>query len=229
MAWFVLEDSTRDSSGKEEKKEKIGLKEIIKVLKMPVVWLISIVILAAYSAYWGSYYFTPYATDVFRMSVVFGGALGVGKGWIKPISALGAGFLADKIGASRVVAYSFVILIASFGVFVFTPGNPNLVLILIANTAIASVAIFALRGVYFATFEEGGIPLALTGTVTGIVSVIGYTPDIFMPLAGGALLDGYPGALGYRYFFIFIAGVCMLGLLAAIIILRKFAKQGGSE
>ncbi len=225
MAWFVLEDSTRDSSGKEEKKERIGLKEIIKVLKMPVVWLISVVILAAYSAYWGSYYFTPYATDVFRMSVVFGGALGVGKMWIKPISALGAGFLADKIGASRAVAWSFVILIASFGVFVFTPGNPNLVLILVANTALASVAIFALRGIYFATLEEGGIPLALTGTVTGIVSVIGYTPDIFMPLAGGALLDGYPGALGYRYFFIFIAGVCMLGLLAALIILHKFSKQ----
>lgn len=82
-----------------------------------------------------------------------------------------------------------------------------------------------MAGIYFATFEEGGIPLALPGTVTGIVSVIGYMPDIFMPLAGGALLDGYPGALGYRYFFIFIAGVCLLGLLAALIILRKFAKQ----
>lgn len=225
MAWFVLEDSTRDSTGKAEEKEKIGVEEIIKVVKMPVVWLISIVILAAYSAYWGSYYFTPYATDAFRMSVVFGGALGVGKMWIKPISALGAGFLADKIGASRAVAWSFMILIMSFGVFVLTPGNRGLVFILVANTALASVAIFALRGIYFATFEEGGVPLALTGTVTGVVSVIGYTPDIFMPLAGGAFLDSYPGVLGYRYFFIFIAFLCLLGLMAALIILRKFVKQ----
>jgi nitrate/nitrite transporter NarK len=70
-----------------------------------------------------------------------------------------------------------------------------------------------------------GIPLALTGTVTGIVSVIGYTPDIFIPLAGGALLDGHPGALGYRYLFICINVLCVLGLLAAIIILQKFVKQ----
>ncbi len=65
----------------------------------------------------------------------------------------------------------------------------------------------------------------LTGTVTGVVSVIGYTPDIFMPLAGGALLDKYPGTPGYRYFFVFIAFLCLLGLVAALIIQRKFVKE----
>jgi sugar phosphate permease len=228
MAWFVLADHPRGSSYEKEEKEKVGFPEIIKVLKMPVVWLISIVILAAYSAYWGSYYFTPYATDVFQMSVVFGGALGVGKMWIKPISALGAGFLADRVGASKAVAWSFVALIASFGVFALTPGSRSLLFILVVNTAVASLAIFALRGIYFAMFEEGGVPLALTGTATGIVSVIGYTPDIFMPLAGGALLDGYPGALGYRYFFTFIAGLSLIGLMAAFIILRKYVNPDHS-
>ena len=228
MTWFSLRDSTRDNLRKEEK-ETIGLKEVIKVLKMPMVWLISIVILAAYSAYWGSYYFTPLATEVFLMSVVFGGALGVGKMWIKPISALGAGFLADKIGPSRTVAWSFVILIFSFGVFIFTPGSPKLVLILVINTAIAVAAIFALRGVYFALLEEGGVPLAVTGTATGALSVIGFSPDVFMPVLGGILLDGYPGALGYRYFFIFISGLCILGLLAALLILQKVTRQKGKK
>ena len=229
MAWLTLEDTVRENLDAETKIYKIGLKEIIKVLKMPAVWLISVVILAAYSAYWGSYYFTPYATDVFMMSVVFGGALGVGKMWIKPLSALGAGFLADKIGASKTVSWSFVILIFSFGVFIFTPGSPKLVLILIVNTAIASMAIFALRGVYFALLEEGGVPLAVTGTATGALSVIGFTPDVFMPILGGILLDSYPGALGYRYFFIFISGLCILGLLAALLILQKVTRQKGKK
>jgi nitrate/nitrite transporter NarK len=224
MAWFVLEDSQPDSVDRKEVQMKIGIQDILKVIKMPVTWLIALIIFTAYSAYWGSYYFTPYATDVFKMSVVFGGALGVGKMWIK-ISALGAGFLADRIGASRTIAWSFLILIISFGVFVITPGSRSLVFILVVNTVIASVAIFALRGVYFATFEEVGIPLAVTGTATGVVSVIGYTPDIFIPLAGGALLDGYPGALGYRYFFLFVSGLCFMGLLAALIMMRKYIKR----
>lgn len=226
LAWFSLEDSTRPTSETEDKKEKIGFQEIVRVLKRPVVWLISVVILAAYSAYWGSYYFTPYATDVFMMSVVFGGAIGVGKMWIKPLSALGAGFLADRIGIAKTVSWSFLILIVSFGVFIFTPGSPSLVIILVVNTAVAALAIFALRGIYFALLEEGGIPLVITGTVTGVVSVIGYTPDIFMPITGGVLLDKYPGALGYRYLFFFIAFLCILGLFATFMIRRKFVKKG---
>jgi predicted MFS family arabinose efflux permease len=219
MTYFTLYDSDRDRP--DLKEERIGIRDIFKVLNMPVVWLISIVILAAYSAYWGSYYFTPYATDAFKMSVVFGGALGVGKMWLKPLPALGAGFLGDKIGPSRTCALAFVILIVNFGIFTFIPTRPSLVLILISNTAVAALAIFALRGVYFALLEEGGVPLALTGTATGALSVIGYTPDIFMPMLGGVLLDRYPGALGFRYFFAFIAVLSIFGLLAATVIRRK--------
>ncbi len=222
MAWFVLVDTQKSSPL--EDRFKIGFCEIAKVLKMPSVWLLSIVIMAAYSAYWGSYYFTPYATDVFKMSLVFGGAIGVGKMWVKPLPALGAGFLADRIGPSRTVAWSFVVLIVSFCVFVLTPGSPRLVFILIVNTVIASLAIFAVRGVYYAMLEEGGIPIVLTGTATGIVSVIGYTPDIFMPVTGGALLDKFPGALGYRYFFLIIVILCVLGLLSSLVVMRRYSR-----
>ncbi len=230
LAWFVLDDAKEDTCAKS--RTSIGISDVIKVLRMPPVWLLSIVILAAYSAYWGSYYFTPYATDVFKMSLVFGGAIGVGKMWVKPIPALSAGFLADRIGPSRTVTWSFVILIFSFGVFAFTPGSPNLVVILISNTAIASLAIFAVRGVYYAMLEEGGIPLAVTGTATGIVSVIGYSPDIYMPVVGGALLDKFPGEPGYRYFFLIIVGLCVLGLISALVVMRKysrFRRQSGND
>ena len=225
MAWWALVDApVREGEGRGTR-EKIGFPEIIAVLKMPVVWLISLVILAAYSAYWGSYYFTPYATDVFLMSVVFGGAIGVGKMGLKPLSALGAGFLADKAGASRTVTWCFSVLILSFGVFILTPGRPRLVFILIVNTAVASLAIFALRGIYFALLEEGGIPLVVTGTAAGIISVAGFTPDIFMPMLGGVLLDRYPGGQGYRYFFAVVLVLCLLGLLASAAIRKKYRKQ----
>jgi MFS family permease len=193
---------------------------------MPVVWLISAVLLAAYGAYWGAYYFTPYATDVFKMGVVFGGAIGVGKMWLKPLAALAAGFLADKAGISKAVILCFAVLILSFGVFIMIPGSRAFVPVLLAGTAVASLAIFALRGIYFALLEEGGVPLAVTGTATGIVSVVGFTPDVFMPMVGGVLLDRFPGVLGYRLLFMVIAGLCVLGLAAAVIIRRKYAVQG---
>jgi len=225
MAWFTLLDTSREEEEPKAARSRIGARQVLAVLRMPMVWLISVVIMAAYGAYWGSYYFTPYATDAFLMSVVFGGAIGVGKMWLKPLSALGAGFLADRAGTSRTAAWCLAVLIASFGVFTLMPGNPKLVLVLIANTAVASLAIFALRGIYFALLEEGGIPLAVTGTAAGVVSVVGFTPDVFMPIVGGVLLDRYPGGLGYRYFFALIVGLCILGLLSALLIHRRSGQR----
>jgi len=184
------------------------------------------VILAAYSAYWGSYYFTPYATDVFLMSVVFGGTIGVGKMYLKPLSALGAGFLADRMGVARTIAWSFAVLILSFSLFAVMPGSPGLLAILVLNTGVASVAIFALRGIYFALLEEGGVPRATTGTVAGLMSAVGFTPDVFMPVLGGLLLDRYPGRAGYRYYFAFIVGLCIAGLLSTLAILRGYIVRG---
>jgi len=56
--------------------------------------------------------------------------------------------------------------------------------------------------------------------------VVGFTPDVFMPIVGGVLLDRYPGELGYRYFFGLIVMLCALGLLASLIILSRYRQKG---
>jgi nitrate/nitrite transporter NarK len=96
---------------------------------------------------------------------------------------------------------------------------------MLINATVVSVAIFALRGIYFALLEEGGVAPAVTGTAAGVISAIGFTPDVFMPLLGGLLLDAYPGAEGYRYFYAIIAVLCACGCLAAYCIMRNSAKQ----
>ena len=87
LAWFVLEDAVAESHDSGES-PKVGLNEIINVLKMPVVWLIATVILTVYSAYWGLIRFTSYATEIFALSVTIGAAISVGKMWLKPLAAL---------------------------------------------------------------------------------------------------------------------------------------------
>ncbi len=225
MAWFTLADTGEGERRMDARRPGVGPRQMLLVLRTPAVWLMSLVVLAAYSAYWGAFYFTPYATDVFLMSVVFGGAIGVGKMWLKPLAALGAGLVADRAGVARTVTWSFAVLVPSFAVFALIPGKAGLVPVLIANTGIASLAIFALRGIYFALLEEGGVPAAVTGTAAGLVSAVGFTPDVFMPLVGGVLLDRYPGSPGYRYLFLAIVGLCALGFLSGSVIHRKYSRR----
>ena len=216
LAWFFLPDADSQRGN-----DAPRLDQIISVLKLPEVWLISMIVLASYSAYWGTYYFTPLASDVFMMGAVFGGAVGVGKMWLKPITALVSGYIADRVGIANTVFWLLVIVIFAFALFTFMPISSDMMPLLLFGMAITSIAAFGLRGIYFALLEECCIPVTLTGTAAGVISVIGFTPDVFMPLLGGVLLDHYPGEAGYRYLFACITVISLIGSLAAWFTINK--------
>ena len=101
------------------------------------------------------------------------------------------------------------------------------VLCIITVLAFAA-AMYALRGVYYATMGEAGVPIAMTGTATGIISVIGYLPDTFMNLLIGNKLDKYPGAAGYKYIFIYMIVFAALGIAVASVI-KKIGKKNAAK
>ena len=76
---------------------------------------------------------------------------------------------------------------------------------------------------YFAVFEEAKVPLEFTGSAVGIVSVVGYTPDIFMGPLMGYILDRHPGAHGHQDLFLFLAGSAVVGLLATVAFQRSIS------
>lgn len=224
LVWRVMKDDIAPREDAQEVRSTLTTAGIIEVLKLPMVWLIAIIIMAAYSGLWGAIYFTPYATEVYSLGVVLGGAIGVGKLWIAAIAAIAAGFIADKVGAAKAVFGSFVVMTTGFLAFGLLPGAPSLVPLLLINVAVISCAVYALRGIYFSLLEQGGIPMVVTGTATGIVSVIGYTPDVFLPTLAGMILDANPGAEGYQNLFLFIAALNFVGLIAAYVAYRKLQK-----
>ena len=221
LVWLVMKDTTANRPDARATESAFSWHKLQLVVKMPILWLLSLVILATNWAMWGTIYFTPYATTVYELGNVWGGAIGGGKYWLAAISAVLAGVVADQIGTARAVVGLFVIMTASFLYFALVPGAPGLVLVLLLNAAVASIAVYALRGVYYALLEQGNVPLMLTGTAVGMVSVIGYTPDTFAPLISGLILDTWTGAQGFQVLFGLIAGLCAIGLFAAVLIYRR--------
>ena len=91
---------------------------------------------------------------------------------------------------------------------------------LIATIVTTSVGIYALRGVYFALLAEGSVPLAFTGSAIGVVSVVGFTPDVFMGPLMGILLDNSPGIQGHQHVFATVAIFGVVGLAATAMFRR---------
>lgn len=73
---------------------------------MPVAWLQAVVIFCAYCGYWGTFDLGTFASDGFGESEVYGASLATFRQWCRPVAAVFAGVLADRIGASRRVGYA---------------------------------------------------------------------------------------------------------------------------
>ena len=115
---------------------------------------------------------------------------------------------------------AFVLLLGSYLFFAMTTPIPGAAWVLLGNTLVGAAAFFGLRGLYFALFEEAKVPAALTGTAVGFVSVLGYTPDIFVSFVGGLLIDRSPGVVGYQHFFWFLSAFALIGAIASFALMR---------
>lgn len=202
----------------EQRKPKSHLGQ---VLRMPAVWLQAIVIVSAYCTFKGVDYYSQYASDVWGWSDVRAAGLSAFSSWMRPVAAIGAGLLADRLSSSRVVIGCFTLTTIAYVSLIFTAPGGALVWLLWANVLIVCLGIFALRGIYFALLEESRVPRRMTGTAVGVVSFIGFTPEIFMPLLGGMLIDGFSGGrTGYNILFFFLAIMSIVGIIAALLLRR---------
>ena len=102
--------------------------------------------------------------------------------------------------------------------------NSTTVLFFISILVVAT-GVYAARSLYFAVMERGQIPLILTGTAVGLISLIGYTPDIFAGPAMGYLLDNSPGAKGHQDVFWMLALFSFIGGIASWYYFKLYRKQ----
>lgn len=222
--WFVLSDGhpSGQANLEEWRPEKESVRtHILRVLRLPAVWLTSVIVICAYVGYKGFDNYSLYAVEAFGVGQVEAAGITAIGAWMRPLAAIAAGLLGDRLLVSRMTVICFAVLLASQVFFAtFTP-HPGLGWVLLGNILIGSSAIFGLRSLYYALFEEAKIPAVVTGTAVGLVSVIGYTPDIFVSYVGGVLLDGSPGLAGHQHYFLFLAGFAALGLLVSFELMRR--------
>lgn len=218
MVFFKMKDDNIASN------EKLSFKDIGAVLKLPAVWIIGIITFCNYIFTLSLYYFTPYSTGILGATVTFGATLAAVKRFLSPVSNVGGGYLADKIGTGNLLFVSFLVMAAgTFGILVLPTSSSSIVLF----TVLFLVIYFFYNVNYaltWAMMEEGKVPEQYSGTAAGIISTIGYLPEIFCSLLAGILIDGYPGVTGFRYYFSFLIAALLIGAVF-VLVWKKMRKR----
>jgi len=222
LVWFFLKTKV-----KEEKVilEHISWQDIKQVLKLPSVWLLMVIILCGYVGYKITDIISQYAEEVMLYDQVESAKVGTLLQFLRPVTGIVFGLIADRLKITWLLVVSFVLTL--IGGLLFASGiiAPTTTLLFFTSVVVIAAGVYATRALYFGVMQVGKIPLTLTGTAVGLISLIGYTPDVFAGPAYGMLLDAHPGQeLGHQHVFWMLSVFALIGGIAAFIYHRKYGK-----
>ncbi len=205
--------------------EKITVSQVRQVLRLPPVTLLMVIVLCAYVGYKITDVFSLYAQDVMEYDQVRSAQVGTLLFYGRLVVGVLIGILADRTQTTYWLLMSFI---ASFlGSLLFASGiiSGSDLALFVMSTVFVATGVYAARALYFAVMESGHIPLVLTGTAVGLVSLVGYTPDVFAGPAMGYLLDMSPGKQGHQNVFWMLAVFSLIGGIAAWFYYKWYRKE----
>ncbi len=216
---FMKTDTDPHKSGTKSS-DKLGIANLKLVIRIKPVRQLMIIILCAYVGYKITDIFSLYAKEVMLYNEIKAAQIGAFLLYLRPIVGVSIGLLADRSKASLWLIIGFMTML--IGALLFSSGwiEGNAYTFFFLSLIIVATGTYAVRVLYFATLEEANIPLTITGSVIGAISLIGYTPDIFMGPAMGYLLDSSPGKTGHQHVFIMLAVFAVVGLFTSIMFRR---------
>ena len=224
---FIFIEDTK----KEENSESFieVTKGMFKALLIPRVWLLVAIVFTAYSVYGLIAYATTFAQKFYGSSAASAATLGGIRYLIQGAGGIVGGFLADKLKSRfKVIIGGCIGLALSFGLFIVVPSKASLCVMVVANFFVGLFFIYAVRSQYFAVHDDAGIPLNMSGRVSGIASCLGYTPDIFMYTLVGSWMDNY-GRTGYNMKWAYAMVAAVLCAIITFILSRIVKKEKAAK
>lgn len=222
MVLWLLPKQAKQANSKTISESYINLKSLVKKRS---IWLNGIIVLCAYVGYKCTDDFSLYASVVLGYNDLEAAQLGTLTFWMRPFAALTAGYLGDRFIHSKAILIGFALLLLGSLLLGFGIPYLHLSFLLVFTFVISSFAIYGLRGLYFSILKDHNIKTLKIGSAIGVISFIGYTPDVFMGPLMGFLLDNNPGVLGHQLLFGVLGGFCLIGMLSTYLFMQNMSKD----
>ncbi|WP_430468063.1 MFS transporter [Winogradskyella ouciana] len=224
IVFFLLRFNEEEDIKLEHNAKLLTMENFKIVMKYRAVWLLMIIILCAYYGYKMTDLFSKYAEQVMNYNKIEAAKVGTSLLYMRPVIGVVIGLLADRTRASLWIIIGFLLMTITSLIFYLGIIDDSTTLLFVLSIGTMAIGVYSARVLYFATLEEAKIPLAVTGTAVGFISVVGYTPDIFAGLLMGFFLDDNPGAVGLQHAFGIMGIFTLVGLLASYLFYRHSKK-----
>ena len=204
---------------------QISFSQLKHVFRRKEVWLIAGITLCNFWLYCSLTYITPYLTDVYGVSegrTLLYGLIRVNI--LTVFAGIVFGKLADKKrSALKVIVWVMPLQCVTLCLLISNEVILKMEIITVVLTMLYAFAATGVKTICLVLITESEFPMLIVGTVIGVVSFIGYSPDAFLYPITGKLLDKY-SEQGYFYLFVVCLTIAVLAIICCKI-LQKIRRE----
>ena len=209
-----------------ENAEPKKISDLLTMLKCKRLWLADIAVASIIFIYQGASYLVPYLTDAYGMQADTAAIVGMIRAYFLAfVIAPFAGIIADKIGSALKLMAIFLITGTVISLsFTIVPHQNVFLPLLIGLVLILGGLTFGLRGIMYAQISEIKIPKEYTGTAMGFLICLGFSPEAYVHIIFGYLMDTM-GDKAYPIMFVTMGAVLLLGGIICIYLYKNVKKN----
>lgn len=222
---FVEPDSSSKNVDKEDTTKTLDEEKssLIDIIKNKYILTLGGIIFFGYIVTWTIYYFGGFLETNIGVSAIDVGTVMMIVLWMRPLGGVVGGFLADKAGKTKVLSTALIgagIALVLMSVLPATSGYKIFYILVV----LAGFFGYTIRGTYWSLLGDCDIKDADTGVAIGVVSFLGYLPDVFLPMIISMLFATFGDNKGYNAYFILSAIAAVISVLL-ILVFVNFKKK----
>jgi MFS family permease len=178
------------------------------------VYLHGFIIFMGYVVFWTVYYLGGFLESNVGLSPVNVASIMVVVLWMRPVGGFIGGFLADRFGRTTIQIIALVIASSCLVAAALLPPSLGQA-VFFPLMVVLGVFFYVIRGTYWSLLGDYPLESFILGTAIGVVSFIGYLPDVLIPIANTFLWNTFGPEGGYNAYFI-VSAVC--GFIGVLIV-----------
>lgn len=205
MVFFLVKDEDAPAGdAKAEPPRGKFLADLHVLAGIRELWLLAAIMVISQQLFWVTYSISAFLQVNFGLTALAAGTVTLTKLWMRPIGGITIGFLGDILPREKLLAWLILLASLSLIAISFLPLTGQMAAI-VAVVLVIGYLTYAIKGLYWALLDQCPVPRQLLGLAIGVVSFIGYMPDVLLPLYDGWLSRTFPRAESFRIYFTSIA------------------------
>lgn len=217
-----------ENSGDRSEDEKFHLKDVAALLKNKYVYLMGGIIFCGYAVFWTVYYIGGFLQTNIGIDAVTVATITTVVLWMRPLGGTIGGFLADRIGRPKTNGLAIIGAALFLTIAVISPISSPVMMFSVIVT-ILGFFLYMIRGTYWSLLGQSKIKAAMMGTAIGVISFIGYLPDIVLPQMNTFLWATFGDQGGYNAYFLVSAAIGLVGVGVLFVYNRLNSKEKETE